>query len=124
VSRGRQDLVIYHRPPFQVVSIDDSGAFYEPWTEDVDEDEVQERFRWERRPLEVVFELAAGGPRIRLVLVHTKSKGVSTSSTSPASRTSRSGTARSSRPRRGAFANGSMLSSPPRTRSRPSSSAT
>jgi hypothetical protein len=76
VSRGRQDLVIYYRPPVQVVSVDNSGTFYDPWTEDVDEDEAQERFRWERKPLEVVFEAGANGARLRLVLVHTKSKGI------------------------------------------------
>jgi endonuclease/exonuclease/phosphatase family metal-dependent hydrolase len=76
LSRGRQDVVVYHRPRFEVVSIDDSYAFYDAWTDDVDQDGVEERLRWERRPLEVVFRVGATGPKFRLIVVHTKSKGI------------------------------------------------
>jgi Endonuclease/Exonuclease/phosphatase family len=75
-SRGRQDVVVYYRPPFEVVSIDDAYGYYDAWTDDVDQDGVEERLRWERRPLEVVFRVGANGPRFRLVFVHTKSKGI------------------------------------------------
>lgn len=75
-SRGRQDLVVYHRPPFEVVSVDDAYGYYDAWTDDVDQDGVEERLRWERRPLEIVFRVGAGGPTFRLVFVHTKSKGI------------------------------------------------
>jgi endonuclease/exonuclease/phosphatase family metal-dependent hydrolase len=75
-SRGRQDLVVYHRPPFEVVSIDDAYGYYDAWTDDVDQDGVEERLRWERRPLEIVFRIGAAGPKFRLIVVHTKSKGI------------------------------------------------
>lgn len=75
-SRGRQDVVVYHRPPFEVVSIDDAYGYYDAWTDDVDQDGVEERLRWERRPLEIVFRVGAAGPQFRLIVVHTKSKGI------------------------------------------------
>lgn len=75
-SRGRQDVVVYHRPRFEVISIDDSYGYYDAWTDDVDQDGVEERLRWERRPLEVVFRVGASGPKFRLIVVHTKSKGI------------------------------------------------
>ena len=73
-SRGGQNLVFYIRDPFQVVSVDEANDFYEPWNVDIDEDKVTERIRWDRKPLEVV--LSVGVAQIRLINVHTKSKGV------------------------------------------------
>ena len=75
-SRGRQDLVVYHRAPFEVLAVDDSYGYYDAWTDDVDQDGVEERLRWERRPLELVIRVGAAGPTFRLILVHTKSKGI------------------------------------------------
>lgn len=76
VSRGGQNLVFYYRDPFAVVAVDEAFSYYEPWDEDVDEDGLRERHHWERKPLEVLFEIGAGGPRLRVILVHTKSKVV------------------------------------------------
>ena len=75
-SRGGQNLVFYYRDPIRVVSVDDAYSFYNPWVEDIDDDGLSERHKWERRPLEAVFEIGDGGPRFRCILVHTKSKGV------------------------------------------------
>lgn len=75
-SRGRQDLVFYCRAPFEPVAVDDAFGFYEDWTEDIDQDGILEVCTFERRPLEVVFEVQGTGARVRLVLVATKSKGV------------------------------------------------
>jgi endonuclease/exonuclease/phosphatase family metal-dependent hydrolase len=76
ISRGGQNLVIYYRAPFTEVSVDDEIAFYNPWDADVEDDGLKERHRWERKPLEVLFEIGQGGPRVRIILVHAKSKGV------------------------------------------------
>jgi exonuclease III len=76
-SRGGQNLVFYYRDPVDVVSVDDEISYYSPWTVDIDEDGLDERHKWERKPLEVVFGLGQGGPQLRAILVHTKSKIVS-----------------------------------------------
>lgn len=73
-SRGAQNLVYYVRDPLEVESIDEEIDYYDPFNVDVDGDGVTERVRWERKPLEAVFRV--GGARIRVILVHTKSKGV------------------------------------------------
>ena len=75
-SRGSQNLVFYYRRPFSVISIDDAVSFYEPWEADIEEDGLKERHKWERKPLEAVFEIGSDGPRLRIILVHTKSKGI------------------------------------------------
>lgn len=77
-SRGAQNLVFYIRAPFQLVSVDDAIDFYDPWNVDIDSDKVTERIRWERKPLEVTLSIGggAGAQRVRLILVHSKSKGV------------------------------------------------
>jgi hypothetical protein len=77
-SRGRQNLVFYIRAPFHLESIDVAGNFYDPWNIDIDSDTVTERFRWERRPLEVVLRIGQGAAaqRVRFINVHTKSKGI------------------------------------------------
>lgn len=75
-SRGGQNLVFYYRDPFQVVAIDDAFSFYEPWDDDVDDDGLKEKHKWERKPLEAVFEIGSGGPRLRIIMVHAKSKGI------------------------------------------------
>jgi len=76
VSRGGQNLVFYYRPPFTVVSIDDAFDFYQPWSDDVDNDGLKEQYHWERKPLEAVFAIGGTGQQLRLILAHTKSKGV------------------------------------------------
>ena len=76
VSRGRQNLVFYYRLPFSVISIDDALSFYGPWEADIDDDGLKERHKWDRKPLEAVFEIGSGGPQLQIILVHTKSKGI------------------------------------------------
>jgi hypothetical protein len=76
VSRGGQNLVFYYREPFRLVDVDDAFTFYEPWEADIENDGLKEVHKWERKPLEAVFEIGAGGQRIRLITVHAKSKGV------------------------------------------------
>jgi endonuclease/exonuclease/phosphatase family metal-dependent hydrolase len=76
VSRGGQNLVFYYREPFSVVSIDDELSFYEPWEIDIDNDGLKEQYSWDRKPLEVLFKVGSGGPQVRMILVHTKSKGI------------------------------------------------
>ena len=75
-SRGAQNLVFYYRSPLNVVSVDQSSGYHAPWSDDIDEDKISERFKWDRKPLEVVFRIGSGGPELRVILVHTKSKGV------------------------------------------------
>lgn len=75
-SRGGQNLVFYYRDPFSLVSIDDARSSYDPWLADIDKDGLREKHKWERKPLEAIFEIESGGPQIRVILVHTKSKGV------------------------------------------------
>jgi hypothetical protein len=75
-SRGGQNLVFYYRDPFTIESVDDAISFYEPWSEDIEEDGIKERFEWDRKPLEAVFKIGQNGPKLRIILVHTKSKGV------------------------------------------------
>ncbi len=76
VSRGAQNLVIYYRDPFIPISTDAELDFYDPWQLDLDDDKVVERFAWDRKPLEVVFQIGADGPNVMVILVHSKSKGV------------------------------------------------
>jgi hypothetical protein len=75
-SRGGQNLVFYYRPPFSVISVDDALSFYAPWEDDIEQDGLKERHKWERKPLEAVFEIGQGGPQFRIILVHAKSKGI------------------------------------------------
>jgi len=76
VSRGAQNLVFYYRDPLQVVSVDENIGFYDPFEIDIDQDGVIEKIKWERKPLEVVFQFGNNGPQFRAILVHTKSKGI------------------------------------------------
>ena len=75
-SRGGQNLVFYYRAPFSVVSIDDAFSFYDPWTADIEEDGLRENHKWERKPLEVLLKIGGDDAQLRIILVHTKSKGV------------------------------------------------
>lgn len=75
-SRGAQNLVYYVRDPFEVVSIDDAFDEYGEWTEDINDDSLPERHKFERRPLDLVVRV--NGHLVRYILVHTKSKGVFT----------------------------------------------
>ena len=75
-SRGGQNLVFYHREPFRLVSVDDAINFYNPFIADLEDDGLKEQHRFERKPLEAVFRIGAGGPQLQVILVHTKSKGV------------------------------------------------
>ena len=73
-SRGAQNLVYYYRDPVQLASVDESFSQYGPWQADADDDGIDEQFHWEREPLEAVFRLGPDGPKLRAILVHTKSK--------------------------------------------------
>jgi hypothetical protein len=75
-KRNRQDLVIYYREPFELVSIDEDIDFYEDWTEDIDEDSIVELLKFERKPLEVVLRDRENGHLLRIILVSFKSKAV------------------------------------------------
>jgi endonuclease/exonuclease/phosphatase family metal-dependent hydrolase len=75
-SRGTQNLVFYYRDPFTVSSVDAAYDFYQPWSGDIDDDGLNEQYRWERVPLEVTFTVGDNGPQILIILVHAKSKGV------------------------------------------------
>jgi hypothetical protein len=75
-SRGAQNLVFYYREPFIAKSTDAEVEFYEPWQLDLDDDKVVERFVWDRKPLEVLFQIGDDGPKLMAILVHSKSKGV------------------------------------------------
>lgn len=74
-SRGAQNLVFYFKPPISLISVDDALSFYGPWSDDVDNDSLDEAFHWERKPLEAIFKVGDGG-RLRAILVHAKSKGI------------------------------------------------
>ena len=76
-SRGGQNLVYYYRSPVEEVSVDSYISNYNPWTTDIDDDGLDERYKWERKPLEAIFRLGNEGPMLRIILVHTKSKIVS-----------------------------------------------
>jgi hypothetical protein len=73
-SRGGQNLVYYYRDPVHVVSVDTHISHYGPWTIDIDDDGLDERHKWERKPLEAVFELGQNGPSFMAIFVHAKSK--------------------------------------------------
>lgn len=73
-SRGAQNLVYYYREPVQLAAVDESFSQYGPWQHDADDDGIDEQFHWEREPLEAVFRLGPVGPKLRAILVHTKSK--------------------------------------------------
>jgi len=75
-SRGAQNLVFYYKDPFVLDSLDASIAYYVPWDEDVDEDKLKEHHKWDRKPLEAIFKIDPAGPKILIILVHTKSKAV------------------------------------------------
>ena len=75
-KRGKQDLVIYYRDPFEVVSIDEKIDFYQPWLIDIDDDGIEEQFSFKRPPLEILFRVKGKGSHFRVILVSTKSKGV------------------------------------------------
>lgn len=76
VSRGGQNLVFYYRQPFSPVSLDDALSYYEPWVVDIDKDGLKESHKWYRKPLEAIFKIGSNGPHLRIILAHTKSKGI------------------------------------------------
>jgi hypothetical protein len=75
-KRGKQDLVVYYRDPFEIVTIDDNIKFYDEWVEDIDHDGIKEVCEFERKPLEVLFRIKGSDIIILVILVATKSKGV------------------------------------------------
>lgn len=77
-KRGKQDLVLYYREPFEVVSMDENVTFYNDWLEDIDNDSIKEQLHFERRPFEVVFRNTTTGLELLIILVSFKSKGVFT----------------------------------------------
>jgi Endonuclease/Exonuclease/phosphatase family len=79
LKRGKQDLVVYYREPFEILTVDDDIEFYEQWAEDIDQDGIKELCEFERKPLEVLFRLKGTDITILVILVilvATKSKGV------------------------------------------------
>jgi len=77
-KRGRQDLVLYHRPPFVPLEVDGGYEFFEDWLEDIDDDGIMELCTFERRPLEVLFGIEGTDVKLLVMVVATKSKGVFT----------------------------------------------
>jgi hypothetical protein len=75
-KRGKQDLLIYYRDPFEVVSIDSHYEFYTDWLEDIDGDTIKEQLHFERKPLEVLFRDKTTQKELLVILVSFKSKGV------------------------------------------------
>jgi endonuclease/exonuclease/phosphatase family protein len=75
-KRDRQDMVVYYRDPFELVSIDENISFYKSWSEDIDEDSIVELLRFERKPLEVVLKNRKNGHELLIILVSFKSKAV------------------------------------------------
>ena len=59
-------------------SFDNVDNVYDPWNVDIDEDKVKEHIRWDRKPLEAIFSIGPGAnaQRIRLIDIHSKSKGI------------------------------------------------
>ena len=76
VKRGKQDLVFYYRDPFEVISIDENVEFYDDWIEDIDGDSINEVLRFERKPIEVLFQVKGTDKQLLIILVSFKSKGV------------------------------------------------
>ncbi len=75
-KRGKQELVLYYREPFEIVSIDDHYEFYTDWLEDIDGDTIKEQLHFERKPLEVLLRDKNTGKEFLVILVSFKSKGV------------------------------------------------
>jgi hypothetical protein len=75
-KRGKQDLVVYYREPLEVISIDENINYYNEWVEDIDHDGIKEVCEFERKPLEVLFQIKGTDIIFLVILVATKSKGV------------------------------------------------
>jgi len=75
-KRGKQDLVVYYREPFEILTIDDNIKFYDEWVEDIDQDGIKEVCEFERKPMEILFRLKGTDITFLVILVATKSKGV------------------------------------------------
>ena len=69
-------LAIFYRNPLQVVSVNQSDTFYKPWTEDIDDDSIEELISFERIPLEVRFHNSDTGKEFLVILIALKSKFV------------------------------------------------
>ena len=76
VSRGYENLVFYYREPLRVVAVDVGIGYYEPWVIDLNDDGIEEIFRWDKKPLEVIFQVGAEGPLLHAILVHAPTKGI------------------------------------------------
>jgi len=76
INRGKQDLVLYYKEPFEPISVDTVPEFYDPWLEDIDDDNIKEYCEFERIPLEVVFRVKGTDIEFMIILVLAKSKGV------------------------------------------------
>ncbi len=75
-KRGKQDLVVYYREPFEIVTMDENIEYYKEWIEDIDHDGIEEVCRFERKPLEILFRIKGTDITFMVILVATKSKGV------------------------------------------------
>jgi hypothetical protein len=75
-KRRKQDLVVYYKEPFEIVTMDDNIEYYKEWIEDIDHDGIKEVCSFERKPLEVLFRIKGTDITFMVILVATKSKGV------------------------------------------------
>lgn len=75
-DRGMHELVFYYRDPVELVSLDAKIDFYDRWSEDIDNDGIEEIFQFEKPPLEGIFRHSGTGETFMVMLVATKSKGV------------------------------------------------
>ncbi len=74
--RRKQDLVVYYRDPFEILTMDENIEYYNEWVEDIDNDGIEEICRFKRKPLEILFRLKGTDVTLLVILVATKSKGV------------------------------------------------
>ena len=79
-SRGVHDIAMYYNTLlFSVEKVDEAfSAFEGNWYDDIDDDGVEEVYRFERIPLEVRFSIAGGGS-LTLITIMNKSKNVARS---------------------------------------------
>jgi len=75
-KRGRQELIVYYREPFEIITVDENIKYYETWAEDIDQDGIEEVCEFEKKPLEVLFRRKGTDITFLVILVATKSKGV------------------------------------------------
>jgi len=75
-SSEKHALAIFYREPLMVVAVDEHKDFYQPWTEDIDDDSIEELVSFDRIPLEVRFRNSDTGKEFLVIFVALKSKYV------------------------------------------------